>query len=775
MEFLQTIAPYRGFFLVGFELLMLYAIVVVCIELYKEYKEKQKASELNGDKYAIGNQLKGRVSLVERQNFIRQVLCMDGVDASPNTYMTISDGGKEVYVRTVTISAMPSRVVYAETIKELMEFPNSVSSAFVKPEEAEVISRKIDKQINELESEIIGAEGNTNRVRKLDSQVQETTKWAYEVESGNKSFFHVGFLFTFTADSLEQLNRITDDFRGLARKKKIRISNCFGCQSEAYLANMGLNRMGQKRFSNILSDCVKMFLVDQSALSIILHYTSDHFSHKSGIPLGRNLFNGQPFIFDMYDPSHFGYTLVIAGKTFSGKSATIKMMIERYVPLGYRFVIIDSQARKGTSEGEYTSSALLNGGVTYQISNKSENILNPFDVQESIEFVKESNSSGYEKRTLDLNAAITDVVYILRILIRGNMENKTSGDTNFDLVMDSSINDILTTAVKELYDELGIEHGNADSLYEEGNFIKDGMLQSGDIPKELPTLSDLYLKLVVMRTRNREEDLEKVYRFILSNLRENVRELYFTEEGDSFTREEFEELPVNPENPTERLYEGLAVRSVKGIRPYYDGQSTFAISRDYPVTTIDISQLKSESERRPARNIALHLVDGGFVKKNSERLDKADKLVVVIDEAHESFIDPSARVLLANEVRTARKLNVGLIFSTQTVAEYSRHDETKDILEQAAAKMVFKQDVADLEELTKALKITDSQANIIRSRLGVVVNKDDPEERSRHRGEVCVIDGEQVVFVKVDYLRKTEGLSVETDASGVIQARKLAK
>lgn len=773
-DILTALYPYRDFFLVLFEVLTIFALVKLSIALYQRWKSGKELSEKYGDSYQLNKSFSGMFDDVERQNVIRQLLASDGVDPSPNTYLGLSEGGKELYVRSVTISRMPKRVRFAETFKEILEFPNCTSTVFVDPVDNETISRMIDKHINILETEEYGSEGQTNRLRKLDTQVRKTTKWAYEVEDGDRKFFYAGFLFTFVADSVEKLNHITDDFRALCLKRKMDISNCFACQSEAFLANLPLNRTANKVFRKVGSDCVKYFLVDQSALSVILNYTTDHYSHKKGIPLGRNLFNGQPFVFDLYDPSHFGYTLVIAGKTFSGKSATIKMMIERFVPLGYRFVIIDSQARKGTSEGEYTSSVEVNGGVSYQISSDSGNILNLFDVQESIEYVKETENTGYERRTLDLNSAITDIVYNLRALLRGNLDGNSQG-SSFDMVMDSNINDVLTRAVKELFAELEIVHGDPDSLYEEGSVVEGGVLRSGIVPKDLPTLTDLYCKLIVERHRNVDEDLDSIYRFILNNLRENVRELYYTSEGDFFTREEYEDLPVNPEKKSERIYEGKVVRALKGIRPYYDGQSTFSLTRDCPVTSIDISQLRSEAERRPARNIALHLIDGGFVKKNSERLDKADKLVVVIDEAHESFSDPSARALLANEVRTARKLNVGLIFSTQTISEFSRYDETKDILEQAAVKMVFKQDVANVDELTKPLKITDSQAEIIMKRLGVVTNKDDLEERTKHRGEMCVIDGDQVQFVKVDYLRRTESLSVETDASSVIRARKLEK
>lgn len=772
-EILVALSGYRSIFLAVFELLLLYILVMVVRSMYKKWKQSSEEKILTGDKYRLRTDFDGNIGEVDRQNVIRQILAPDGVDPTPNTYMGISDGGRELYVRSVTISRLPKRMKFAETLKELLAFPNCTSTVFVEPIDNETISRKIDHQINILESEAIGAEGRTNRVRKLDTQVRKTSKWAHEVEDGDNKFFYAGFLFTFVAESVEQLNHITDDFRMLALDKKMDISNCYGVQSEAFLANLPLNRYGNKVFNRIYSDCVKMHLLDQRALSVVLNYTSDHFSHKKGIPLGRNLFNGQPFVFDIFDPGHFGYTIVMAGKTYSGKSATIKMMIERYVPLGYRFVIVDSQTRKGTSEGEYASVTEVNGGINYQISSRKTNILNLFDVQESVEYIKETSVSGYERRTLDLNSAITDIVYILRILLRGNMQLKNEAeDAKIDIVMDSDINDVITRITKELFADLGIVHGDADSLYIEGSIVQDGILQSGLVPKLLPTVTDFYKKLLTERANNKNAQLDGIYRFILSNIRENVRELYYTESGVFFTREEFEKLPANSQKPTERLFNGEPVIVLKGIRPYYDGQSTFAISRDCPVTNIDISQL-TEIERRSARNIALHLVDDGFVQKNSERLDKADKLVVVIDEAHESFVDPAARALLAKEVRTGRKRNVGVLFATQTVSEFSRYGETKDILEQAAVKMIFKQDVSNRKELTEPLKISESQAEIIMNRLGVVANKDDPEERTRHRGEMCVIDGDQVLFVKVDYLRRTEALSVETDVSSIISTRQI--
>ena len=106
--------------------------------------------------------------------------------------------------------------------------------------------------------------------------------------------------------------------------------------------------------------------------------------------------------------------------------------------------------------------------------------------------------------------------------------------------------------------------------------------------------------------------------------------------------------------------------------------------------------------------------------------------------------------------------------------EFLRYDETSDILSQAAVKLIFKQDVQNKQKFMEALKITEQQSAIIQNRLGVVTDKNDAEAKSRHRGEACIIDGEQCQFIKVDYLKATEKFSVETDAASVIRARSVA-
>lgn len=776
MQGLAFLGKHRDVFLVAAECLVIVILSILACNMFQKWKAHKKEQDKPENAIRLYHDFTGDINEVERQNVIREMLAPDGVDPNPNTYMGISDGGREYYVRLVTISKMPKNVRFAETLKPLFQFPNCTSTVFVDPIDSEDISRKIDKQINVLESEQLLNKDNTNRVRKLGNQIAETTRQAMQVERDDKKYFNAGFLFKFVAPTVEELNRITDDFRAVALNKKMDISNCFGEQSEAFLASLPLNREGQKLFGKINSDCIKMFLMDQEALSVILNYTSDHFSHKKGIPLGRNLFDARPFVFDIYDPSHDGFTVVICGKTNSGKSATIKIMIERYVPLGYRFVLIDSQTRKGTNEGEYASVTEINGGTNFKVSSNDENIINVFDVEESIEFVKETATTGYEKRTLDLNGAITDMLYNLR-----SMMQIGAGDTDvkLDAVMDSDINDILLGIIKSLFEEKGIVHGDADSLYEEGKIVKDGFLQSGLIPKLLPTVCECYKKILLGRKYNRSPEVDNAYRLIVNNLKEYVRELYYTEESCLFfTREEYLNLPNSPHNSKQKVYkhdDGTLepVIAFFGIRPYFDGQSTIRISRTCPVTNIDISQLP-ETERKVAREIATRFMNERFIKKNSENADSFDKIVGVVDEAHEEFEYTYGRKTYANIVRTARKRHAGMIFATQTVKEFYRYDETEDIIKQAAVKMIFKQDKGDGPFLMEKLCITESQSNIIVSGLGVVADKNDPNAGRKRKGEMCVIDGEQCLFVKVDMLGRTEALAVETDSTKVMTERRRA-
>ena len=169
-------------------------------------------------------------------------------------------------------------------------------------------------------------------------------------------------------------------------------------------------------------------------------------------------------------------------------------------------------------------------------------------------------------------------------------------------------------------------------------------------------------------------------------------------------------------------------------------------------------ELKDETEEKVTdiKKETTENIEGeeeNFVKKNSENIHSAAKLIFIVDEAHESFMYPYARIIFANLARTARKRNVGMIFSTQTVREFDDYKETRGILKQATVKMICKQDPQDRDWLIKNLDLTPAQARVLTKEIGFNDN-DDESTKNAHRGEMCVIDNRNVGFIKVDMIKK---------------------
>lgn len=752
----SSIAPVFLFlsFLTAFAL-----IAVIFYDIVIKLKEKNENKALLEDKEKIKDIDYATLEREKRANIIRTVIASDGIDPNPLNTLVISDGGKEIFERSFTLIGIPKKVTFANTFAELLNYDNCTSSVHIIPMSASEVTKKMDDHMITLEGEYISAakKYDSNRIRKIGMQYRETEDWASKVERGDNSFYKVGFVFTLRADSFEKLNIITDEFHSLALQKGLMISSCYGVQSEAYLSNSPCNEFYSLQWGPIKSSAITYHPMDKLALSTIFNHTQSEYSHKEGVFLGRNMHTQKPITFDIYDGSHSGYTLLMCGKTGCGKSVTVKIMVSRYLPFGYRFVGIDSQPI-GAS-GEYACLAEAANGVNFLIKAGVDNIMNIFEVGESLIFIKEGKR-GKEIRTLELLGKITQVTNTLLTMIQGKLEI-----SDFETL--TYVQRIVVDSASELYDDFGIYDGNPDSLYEDGQIMDGNKLTSGKKKKKLPIITDFYKKILYKNKTNDKEELKPIFNIIISSLKDFVKELiYSVDTLTFFTKEEYLGLPVTERG--NRYYVNSTgqkekVEFIRGIRSYFDGQSTISITNDCPFTNFDISQL-SESEKVLARQIAIDFVNELFVKKNSENLSTASKLVVIIDEAHENFAYKYARETIDNEVRTARKKNVSIWLSTQSLAEYDRFEETKSILRNAAVKFIYKQDYQDREYIKKSLHLTDAQVDQILELCG---DPSDKSSRNARRGEVCICDNTKVCFCKVDYLKETEQYVADTDPETV--------
>lgn len=755
---ISKISPYSGFFLVGIYVgMFVIAIVIIRMFIRKAQQAMQDVEKIN--KANLKNVNIRKVKASKYSEIMRTAIAPDGVDPNTLSYFTIMDGGHEKYIRTYTIKEKPKRTVFAKTFTPLFNFPGCTSSVFINPRTDEEMSHKFDKNNTILEAEYMRADGDPNRQRKLAAQISEVNEWAGEVETGENKFFEVNFLFSLAADSLLELNKMSDSFYNEALARGIQVTSCYGLEAEAYALNSPLNG-----HVNILGRSVKAkpgipLMMDKYSLSTLVNYLQASFSHRTGIPLGRDMITQSPVVFSLFEPSHDSYSLAIAGKPGSGKSLLIKVMAARQILFGWHYVAIDSQQKKGTSEGEYAALAAAAGGVNFRLMSGTNECLNLFDISESIRSEKLSEDTFKEIRTVDLDDKITVLCNIICSMVL------TSASGSFDSISDKTyIKRAITDTAHDTYTAFGIRHDDIESLYDNG------------ARKKLPTLTDFYKRILKKAAGNNEAPFQKAYSLIINALKDYIKELYYTRDSITFlSREVYNKLPVDENgmkyypNPKTQIRE--EVIAIRGVKSYYDGQSTIAVTRDIPFVNFDISMMP-DADRRLARQVCMSWISENFVKKNAEKLDASNKLVIILDEVHECFRDEYARETIDITVRVCRKYNCGVILSTQTLAEYNNWPETQSILKLVECKFVFRQDYQDRDYLIESLGITESQADMI---VGYIGGSDRDMDKKKHRGEMCVIDNKKVCFVKVDYLRHTEEIIAETNAAEAAKRLKIAQ
>ncbi|MBQ7557265.1 MAG: hypothetical protein IJT00_04300, partial [Lachnospiraceae bacterium] len=608
---------------------------------------------------------------------IRELLAPDGANTNPLPYMTINDGGQEVYIVALYADKINKETTIATTFTPLFNYKNAVSSVFVNPLGSDSVKR-LNKRINMLDAARYAAaqEQNINRLRTITAKLQDAEAWAKKLDAGMNTLFEVSFLFVLRAESLINLQKHVADFQGIAKKSQIDLSACYAANPEGFLSGLPLNRIfavdytfGHGGFAG--ETPIKKHIFDIFSLATIYNHLDSEFYHDNGIFLGRNLYNGLPISFDPYDKSHFSFGIIIAGKTGYGKSATWKQMMTRLVDFGVHIVSIDFKPRG--LRGEYAAAAEAVGGVSYSIEPKSKVKLNLFDLSEQTEF---DENSGSEYRTLRLYDKIESTKCVLMTIATSGGTSMTATPYKAETI--DRMETIVRTCIRRVYERIGLVDGDPDSLYETGG-IRRGSFDAGRKKKLMPIMRDFYMELLEQHSMNEDRFKEDAYHLLIDAFEEYVGELYYCPLClRTFTREEYESIPVRKDGRkwcTHKDGRTSEIRVIKGTKAYFDAQSDVDIDIDLPVTNFDISQIP-ESERPIMMLVCQSFVMEYFVKKNAINMKDARKLLVVIDEAHEAFWNPESRHFLALQYRTNRSRHVGNVLIMQSLADLSKYPDT---------------------------------------------------------------------------------------------------
>lgn len=663
---------------------------------------------------------------------LRDRLAPDAMNPNSLDHFFIEDMGVGIYARSYYIERLPMNVEFASTFAPLFNSSKVISSVFIKPMSATESQRLMQNKMRRDETELLEAEqaGVSYTIRKLEVKVAENNENAQRLSSGKTKWYDVGFLFTLTRESLEKLDLASAEFVSVAKEVGIELASCYGMQAEAYLTSGPYNKIYSGTMSFFKSSPVKMHVFDAEAVGTIFNHTNSFFSHPDGIPIGRNMGTGEAVLWTPYAQSHNGYSCAFVGKTGTGKSASIKMFTGRLSHFGFRFGCIDTE--KSGGRGEYSTLCDELGGVNFQLKANSKNKLNIFEVDVQTEY---DAAIGTEFSTLKLTDKCATVRDIIMSAVIGN-----KAEPSYELR--TSMEAILGRCIVELYAEKGIFDGQPESLYSQEG-------AAGLMKKPLPTMSEAYLWILRQQEANTVEEHVLAYRMLSDALSDMVDDLCY--DADTFEMCTVEDYRM-------RQVTGRYIRRLSGTKGYFDGQSSMTVNRETPFINIDISDLP-DTDKVLGQQVAMNYLMENFIKKNSENVKDAQKICLIVDEAHRLFPNPLSRKFISDQVRTARKNNASIWICTQNHKDFAMYEETAAMLKNVASLFILKQDASDAKYLRENTILTPSAVSRVLTLGG---DPNDLEDKS-HKGEICLIDTDKVVFVKVDYLQESEFLFVETD------------
>ena len=430
-----------------------------------------------------------------KEKTIKQIIAPAGIDAYNINYLEIvSDTSR--YARSFFVADLPRMATFPYLFRSMYEFGDINTSIYINPIHESVSQTKLNKTINELETERIVARdrGNINRESLLSQKKAEAEQLRDQLASGFNKLYEASIVSTLFAYNLKDLDKLTKLLTSEMSKSLVNLKSTWGLQEEAFQSNVPL-----------LTDKVKkIHTFDRGSMATVFPFTMSEVGHLSGIPLGFNKQTGAPILFDNFHNSLTNYNMVVFAKSGAGKSVTMKTLISRScVLMGIESLALDA-------EGEYEAVADALGGINVVISPTSNTIINLFDIE--VEKVKDE-ITGRERQVLNVENKVEDVTQALLTMARGSTRSTEVNELT---------KQIISEAVAEEYARIGIT-SDPNSLYE----IKDGNAESllGKTKKEMPTIGSWYKRIVEKAKQNDNADYRFHYSYLIKVMKQYVREL----------------------------------------------------------------------------------------------------------------------------------------------------------------------------------------------------------------------------------------------------------
>jgi type IV secretory pathway VirB4 component len=288
----------------------------------------------------------------------------------------------EKYYRTLFVAGYP-RFVYPGWLESIINFDHSLDLSFyIYPIEGKTVLDELRRKITEMEAEIAT---DLQRGKIVDPSTQAKLEDARQIQEqlirGEERFFEFAFYITIPADSLEELNNITQQVESTLSSVLIVAKHAVLQMEDGFLSTLplALDKLSITRN------------MDTTSLATTFPFSSAELSSDTGVLYGINEDNDSLVVFDRFSLEN--YNSVLFATSGAGKSFSVKLEALRSLMLGIEVFIIDPEA-------EYKKLAEAVGGEFISFSFSSPAKINPFDLAT----VKDSDENQLALKILSLHS-----------------------------------------------------------------------------------------------------------------------------------------------------------------------------------------------------------------------------------------------------------------------------------------------------------------------------------------------------------------------------------
>ena len=181
------------------------------------------------------------ISAILKKKTIKELIAPSGIDASNIDHLEIISNTKR-YARSFFVSSLPRMCTFPELFRDMYMFGDINTSIYINPIKEEVSQNRLNREINELETErLVAADrGNINRESIISQKRLEAENLRDQIAAGYNKLYEASIVSTIFAYNMEELERYSKMLTSEMSKTMVGIKSAWGIQEEAFKSNLPL-------------------------------------------------------------------------------------------------------------------------------------------------------------------------------------------------------------------------------------------------------------------------------------------------------------------------------------------------------------------------------------------------------------------------------------------------------------------------------------------------------------------------------------------------------